>query len=183
MDWTLNKVLDKLANKRKGSKAFKKAQDHRENHINWSVNQLNFNMRRLNYEKVKWLRHKSSCSRKSSHWTYKLIDRKVERRCEEEDVLLNLDDSTYMSQRCSSCGLVLKSNRKGSTYFCKNCGYEDDADFNSSHNHQQELFKLPFGFRDLKLNIKGFFWRRDGVYGLDGEELSVPLSKNERIAG
>ena len=38
---SLESIIQKLARKRKGSVAFKKAQDHRKNFINWSINRLN----------------------------------------------------------------------------------------------------------------------------------------------
>lgn len=175
---SLDSIIDKLARKKKGSKAFKKAQEHRKNFINWSINQLNLSdINKIKYEDVKYLRYKNNGGRKLSHWTYTLIKDKVEKRCKLEEVLLVYNDSTYMSQRCHQCGLVLKSNRKGKIYFCKNCGYEGDSDFNASCNHQQELAVLPRDLRKLKLNIKGFFWDSSGIYDLTWKALAVPSAK------
>lgn len=174
----LTTILKRMSRKKKGSKAFKKCQDHRKNFINWSINQLNFNhIKTLRLEDVKNLRYKSNKGRLMSHWTYTQIREKVERRCKLEEVLLEYNSSTFMSQRCHVCGLVLKSNRRGKVYTCKNCGYEGDADYNSACNHQQELTKLPIGLRKSGINRSGFLWKTEGLYFLNGEALTVPLSK------
>jgi transposase len=176
--YNLQLITEKLSRKKKGSKSFKKAQDHRKNFINWLINQLNFNgIKTIKLEDVINIGYKNNSGRFMSHWTNTLIRDKIIKRCEEEKVSLLLDDSCYYSQRCSQCGLVLKSSRSGKTYFCKNCGLNIDADLNSALNHQQELSKLPDDLRRLKLNRKGFFWRPEGLYTLTGEELTVPLSK------
>lgn len=179
---SLVSIVKKIARKEKGSKAIKKACDHRKNFINWCGNQLDFsNIKELRYERNKNVRKYKSSYHSSSltHWTYTLINSKVESKCELEEVLLVQESSAYYSQRCSQCGWVQKSNRDGKCFSCKNCDYVDDADFNSSYNHQQELYELPYGFWKLKLNILGFFWKKDRVFNDTGEELAVPLSKNE----
>jgi len=84
---------------------------------------------------------------------------------------------TYTSQRCSQCGSVRKSNRKGKVYSCSNCGLELDADYNASLNHQHDLPDVPHALRKLNLNRKGFFWKSGGFYDLTGEEFTVPLTR------
>ena len=175
--YSLDKIMDVLSRKKKGSKKFKKAQNHRRNFINWSINQLNFsNIGTLKFEDVKYLRYKNSSGRKMSHWTYSDIRDKVESRCELENVSLIYDSSTYYSQRCHICGLVLKSQRKRKVYTCTNCGWEGDSDYNSACNHQQDLPDIS-DLRRLNLNKRGFFWRTSGLTDLTGEEFTVPLSK------
>ena len=175
---SLKIITQKLSRKRKGSMAFSKAQKHRTNFVNWSINQLNLsNISEIRLEKVKYLRYKKRSSRYLSHWTYTDISDKLKRLCEEKEVLLTLQSSVYKSQRCNECGLVLKSQRKGKKYSCKNCGLEIDADFNSSLNHQQDLPDIPYDLRRLNLNRKGFFWKSDGFYSLTGEKLIVSLPK------
>jgi len=50
---TLKSITKKLSRKKKGSKAFAKAQEHRKNFINWSINSLNLNgIRQINFEKI-----------------------------------------------------------------------------------------------------------------------------------
>jgi len=174
---SLESIIEKLSRKKKGSKAFKRAQEHRKNFINWSINQLNFeDIQQINLEKIWNINYKSGTSRKLSHWTNSNIVDKIESRCESEGVLLKLQSSTYRSQRCSACGVVLKSNRKGKEYICKHCGNVIDADFNASLNHEIELPEIPYNLRILKLNRKGFLWLENGLFTLDGMELIVPAS-------
>ena len=138
---------------------------------------MDFNdIQQINLEKIWNIGYKSNTSRKLSHWTNTNIVKKIESRCELEGVLLKLQSSTYRSQRCSACGTVLKSNRKGKEYICKHCGNVIDADFNASLNHEIELPEIPYTLRMLKLNRKGFLWLENGLFSLDGMELIVPAS-------
>ena len=174
---TLDSILRKLSRKRKGSKKFHKAQLHRENFIHWALNRLNLsNISQINLENVKNLFYKKKVSRLMKHWSYSTIADKVKSLAEISGVHVQLNSSTYRSQRCSKCGMVRKSNRMGKTYSCKNCGFTIDADFNASLNHEIELPSIPIVIRNLKMNIKGFFWKPNGFFSLDGEEIAVPLS-------
>lgn len=175
---SLESIAKKLSRKKKGGKAFSRAQEHRKNFINWSINQLNFsNIKEIRFEKVKNLRYKNKSSRYLNHWTYTEISDKLSRICEEKEVLLVFQNSVYRSQRCNQCGLVCKSNRKGKVFYCKNCGLEIDADLNASLNHQQDLPDIPYDLRRSNLNRKGFFWLETGFYSLTGEEFIVSLPK------
>lgn len=175
---SLTSIIDKLSRKKKGSKAFGQAQDHRKNFINWSINQLNFDgIKQVNFENIININFGKNVCRVMKHWTNTLIRDKFYRRAEEQEVLVKTDPSTYYSQRCSSCGLVRKSQRKNKTYLCKNCGLLIDADLNAATNHQLDLPDVS-GLRNLKLNVIGFFWKLIGCFTLEGVELTVPLSKN-----
>jgi predicted RNA-binding Zn-ribbon protein involved in translation (DUF1610 family) len=179
---TVSKICKKLNRKHNGSKAFKQTVAHRKNHINCMLNQLDFTgIKQINLEHFSRLRYKQKSKGYLDHWVYPFINEKIARRCEEEEVLLVHDNNVYYSQRCSRCGMVLKSNRSGKVYFCKNCGLELDADLNSALNHQQNLPPVPWGLKELNLNRTGFFWRSDGFFSLTGEELTVPLYKNNAI--
>ena len=177
--YSLNRIMKVLERRKKGSKRFKKAQAHRKNFIKWSINQLDFGpFGTIKYESIVGLRYKNPTNREMSHWTYTDIRDKVASRCELENVSMVYDSSTYYSQRCHVCGLVLKSQRKKKVYSCKNCGWEGDADYNSASNHQQNLPDVT-GLRNLKLNVKGFYWRTTGAFTLGGERLQVPLRGEE----
>ena len=175
---SLASITERLARRKKGSKNFSRAQDHRANFIHWSINKLNFNgIKEVRLEEIRNIRYKSRSSRLMSHWCNTLIRDKLLSVCEEKEVLCTLQTSTYRSQRCSDCGLVRKSNRKGKVYSCSSCGLELDADYNASLNHQHDLPDVPHALRKLNLNKKGFFWRSEGFYDLTGEEFTVPLTR------
>ena len=75
----------------------------------------------------------------------------------------------YTSQRCSQCGWVRKTNRKGKRFKCDKCGYEHDADLNAAVN-VRKILSLKFNKVSLPLlgitqkqrlrrsNVKGFYW-------------------------
>lgn len=159
----LSTISDILSRKKKGSKGFRRTQEHRKNYINWSVNQLNLNnTKQINLEKIKDLKRGRVTSRKLSHWTYTLIRDKLESKCQEEGVLISYIDPTYTSQRCSCCGWVQKSNRNGKTFICKSCNHTEDADINASHNIALNLQPIPTGNKRTGANVKGYYWHEFG---------------------
>lgn len=134
---TLETIIQKISRKKKGSKGFKRATNHRKNHIGWAINRLNFSgLREIRAEKLNFRGCKKS--RLLSHWTYGPLFDKLERKCEEEGVLLTRVSSAYTSQKCSSCGDVDKGNRKGKVYKCS-CGTIMDADLNASLNLRESI--------------------------------------------
>jgi transposase len=163
---SLESIIRKLASKKKWSIAFKRGQSHRTNFINWSINRLNLNnIKEIRLERIWNIGYKSRTSRVMSHWTNTLIRDKVEAICEENGVHLIHQSSTYMSQRCSDCGVVRKANRKGKTYMCKHCGLEIDADLNASFNHALNLPEVPWTLRKKQINRgNGFYWLETGFY-------------------
>lgn len=162
----LKSIMLKLTRKKVGSKAFKKAQDHRKNFINYTINQLNLDgVKQVNLEKIKNLRKNKRTSRYLSRWTYTEIFEKIESRCEMLGVQVNYISPTYTSRRCSGCGWTCKGNRKGSLFKCKMCGYSTDADLNASSNIALNLPQIHFGskkHRELS-NKKGFYWTASGA--------------------
>jgi predicted RNA-binding Zn-ribbon protein involved in translation (DUF1610 family) len=175
---SLESVCECISRKKKGSKAFAKAQAHRTNLINWSVNQLNFDyIAEVRLEKVTNINHGRCASRRMQAWTNSDIQRKVERLMEERNVSVKLQPSAYRSQRCSSCGNVRKANRKGKLYSCKRCGFICDADMNAARNHEQSLPAIPDAFFRKGRNLgHGFLWTSSGCFDLSGAEFAVPPS-------
>lgn len=172
---TLESINHKLARKKKGSKSFLRTQQHRTNYINWFINSINLdNVQKVNLEDVHGIFYGRRMSRWMKHWVYAEIANKIKSKCEELGVQVQLHDSGYYSQRCSKCGLVRKSNRKGKEYKCKGCGNCEDADLNSAINHEETLPEIPIEIRQKKLNIVGFYWLKSGIFDLEGQEL-VPL--------
>ena len=173
---SLNSILAKLSRKKKGSKGFQKAQEHRRNFINWSINQLNLKeLKQINLEQINNIRFQKRCSREMSHWTHKEIQDKMLSIGEEHGVRVKLQSSMYRSQRCSKCGFVHQKNRKGKVFHCLQCKYSEDADYNASCNHEIELPEIPRWLYKLHLNRgEGFYWKTEGFYSLAGLELTVP---------
>lgn len=168
-------INEKLCRKKKGSKAFKRAQAHRKNFVNWSINQLDFNFKEVRLEKIVNIRFKKRTSRKLSHWSNPEIRDKIKRRCEELEVPVVEQSCAYRSQRCHQCGLVRKSNRKGKIYSCS-CGLVCDSDWNAAMNHEADIPDVPYSFLSLGLNKQGFYWN-SSFTNLDGSELLVPIEQ------
>lgn len=183
---TMDDILEKLARKEKGSKAFQRAVEERENFINWQMNELwrmgaFENVRQVNTEGIWNINYKRRTSRKMSHWSNPLIIGKFQSLMLEHGVRVHEESATYMSQRCSRCGLVKKSNRKGKVYKCPHCGLVIDADQNAALNHTQDLPPIHWSLRLKQMNRKGFFWTKSGLFTLDGgEPIQSPLSQGEK---
>jgi len=157
--WNLESIQRKLSRRKKGSVGFRKAQDHRKNHINWSINQLNFkNVKILRIERMKHLRQGRRSSRLMTHWTYKSIFEKLTDVCLESGVQIQQVSPTFTSQRCSKCGWVRKRNRKKKQFKCDECGFATDSDLNASLNISLELPAICKKQRLSRPNLTGFYW-------------------------
>lgn len=177
---TLSSILSKMTRKKKGSKAFSRVQEHRKNHINWAINNLDLsNVNEIAYENVKDIRKgKKNVPSFLKGWTYPLIALKIAMRCEEEGVLLTLQSSYYRSQRCNQCGYTQKDNRQKKSFHCQHCDHEIDADLNGALNHEAKLPEIPSIVFDSKVaRLAGFFWKPDGCFDLRGQALTVPVAK------
>lgn len=168
---TLQTILQKLSRKKKGSKAFLKAQRHRDNFIKWSVKQLNLtDVKTICLEDIKALRYKQTANRLMSHWTYTTIREAIETLASQHGVHVEVKSPIYTSQRCSCCGWTQKKNRKGKQFKCLKCGFSADADLNAATNLSLPLIKLTKSALQLKLNKEGFY------FTLAGQEPIVPVS-------
>lgn len=169
----LTTIINILSRKKKGSKGFKRAQDHRKNYINWSLNQLNFDeIKEVSLEKLINIRKGKRVNRLLSHWKYTLIKDKLVRLSEDKGFVVTENDNKCKSQRCSQCGWTHKPNRKGKTFRCLKCCYYTDSDLNAASNHEVELVELSSQVWQQKLNRNpGFFWFVDKV--IVGDECIV----------
>jgi len=174
---TFSGILEKLARKKRGSRAFQRACEHRKNFINHFIKQLDLNeIREVLLEEIININYGRNVSRKLKHFVNTLIRDSLIKLCEETGVLFTLVANEFNSQRCFACGWTRKANRKGKAFKCTRCGHCDDADHNAAQNIliRDTLFELPWGFRRLKLNLKGFYWTLDGLADANGQELVVP---------
>lgn len=175
----LGSICSRLARRKKGSKGFKRTQEHRSNYINWSLNQLNFDgVREVRLERIFNLRKGRNSGRRMSHWAYAGIKSKLVRLGEVEGFNLVEQDNKFRSQRCSRCGWVHRSNRKGKTFRCSsgNCGHVADADLNAASNHETELCDVGEAWRNRLNRTSGFYWMEDGIYDC-GKESIVPCAE------
>lgn len=172
---TIETTMEILSRRKKGSKGYKRAQQHRTNVINYSINQLSLkDTMTVGFEDVKNLYNGKNIPTFMRKWVYAEIASKFEDLCIDEGVLLVKQGSAYRSQRCYSCGFVHKSNRKAKAFKCGHCGHMDDADLNGAKNHSLELSSIPFGISRLSQASKGFFWTTEGLFDLVGGEITVP---------
>jgi transposase len=169
--WTLEKINLTLCRKKKGSKGFLKAQNHRHNFIGWSVNQLPWDsFKELKIENIKYLGKYKRLPRYLKHFTYSEIFDRLEQRAEVQGVLVTKVSPTYTSQRCSKCSWTRKSNRKGKQFRCTSCGHTEDADLNAARNIRLDLKPVGKKERLERKNLKGFFWESESP----GQEPVVP---------
>jgi len=136
----LEPMYEKISRKKQKSNAFKRALTERDNKINKVINSMPLeNVKMIVVEALKSVKHKSkgkirkSFNNKLQRWLYPKVLCKLSRFCEEQGILFKKRDPAYTSQRCSLCGVICKSNRKGETYKCA-CGNCMDADINAAIN-------------------------------------------------
>ena len=168
-NYSYKEVCDKIARRQKGSKGFKRAQEHRKNLINQAVNILaqifNFedDVAEVRLEKLRRLGEGKKKSRKLQAFNYADLRYKLERKCIETNVELTEISNAYRSQRCSLCGFVHSKNRLngGEEFKCLKCGYIADADMNSAKN---QVAKIPPIYVSRQNRNKypnhttGFYW-------------------------
>ena len=160
---TFDSILQRMTRKKKGSKAFKRCQDHRKNHINWSLNQIDFsNVKTLVIENIKRMRYKNKASNFLNRFTYTDIDVKLANLSLENGVRFLKTNPTYTSQRCSKCGWTRKTNRKGKKFVCGACDFACDADLNASVNISFDLPEISKAERLKHKNKNGFYWNALG---------------------
>jgi IS605 OrfB family transposase len=133
-------IYEKIARKKQGSKAFRRALTERDNLIDRSCNQLKLNdVRALYAEDLKNVKHKSegkirkSFNNKLQRWVYPKVLAKLSMLCEEGGIIFKKVPPRYTSRRCCGCGVIDKKNRRGETYRCA-CGLLMDADENAAKN-------------------------------------------------
>ena len=137
----LEQVYEKIARKKQGSKAFKRALQERDCSINKAVKDF-YNDHKdcglIVCENLKNVKRGSKFSKKFNNklqrWSYPKVLTKLERLSETEGFRLVKIPPAYTSQRCHVCNSVVKSNRQGETYHCSICEEVCDADINAAIN-------------------------------------------------
>jgi len=156
---TYQTICNKLARKKKGSKSFKKAVNHRTNFLHWCVNQIDWNgFSILQRENIKHLRKFKRSKRNIQSWNYAELFKILDGKACDAGVQIKKLSPVYTSQRCSKCGYTKKTNRKGKVFICGNCSNTMDADLNASLNLSLPLKEISFENRHKQSNKTGFFW-------------------------
>jgi IS605 OrfB family transposase len=72
--------------------------------------------------------------KKFANWAYYQLEMIVVNKALEAGKMVLFVNPKYTSQRCSRCGHVERSNRNGSEFKCKQCGFSIHADLNAARN-------------------------------------------------
>jgi len=142
----LKELYQKISNKKQGSKNFKSLLIHRDNLINFYVNQIDVSeLKTIVIEDLINVKHKSELhtkiNNKLQRWSYRKTIDKISRTCEVNGIELVKVSPAYTSQTCSCCGHIDKNSRKLENFHCASCGYEIDADINASINiHNRGIY-------------------------------------------
>lgn len=69
------------------------------------------------------------------NWSYYELQNMIQYKAKKNNIVVNLINPKYTSQRCSNCGHIDKDNRKTQEDFeCVSCGHKDFADYNAAKN-------------------------------------------------
>lgn len=68
------------------------------------------------------------------NWTYFDLQSKIECKAKEYGIDFIKVNPRYTSQRCSSCGVIDKENRKSQAVYECGCGHKENADRNATKN-------------------------------------------------
>lgn len=163
---TFKDVLNKLKQKKKGSRGYQRARKERDDYINEAINTSinSFDITeytRVNLESNKGI--KESTKNANSGWSLMCFTDKILRMCQDKQVSLYHVPSHYKSQRCFKCGYVHKTNRNKEEFKCKHCFHIDDADINAALNNSALLpYDNLWSYKDVNKS-SGFFWRLNSI--------------------
>lgn len=76
-------------------------------------------------------------NRKLNSWAFYQLAQFLEYKAEALGKSVIYVDPRFSSQKCSKCGDIRKSNRKGNSYHCKACGFQLHSDLNAALNIAQ----------------------------------------------
>lgn len=178
-------ILLALARKKRGSKSFEKAAEHRKNYINWTINQLDLTViKELRLEEIINIGYKQKRSKFLNGFTNKLISDKIQDATLLAGVQFLGQSSAYRSQRCNACGFVHylnRSNKDKEIFHCRCCGHTANADVNAAKNHLVDglPWLKPYIVKGIN-RTSGFYWNPvdDEVQGVYSPLIQVVVRKN-----
>ncbi len=129
----LNRIYNKLAKQRRGSKNYNQTLFERDKLINQVINRIPTNgVKEIITENLKNVKYKTKFSRKFNnklqYWSYRKGLDKLSRICEENGIQFIQVNPAYTSQHCPKCGFTTKENRYGDQFHCCKCEYTNHAD-------------------------------------------------------
>ena len=153
---------------KKGKYKLVKKIKHRESNVIKNINhhiskKINVECKNSNsgivLEDLKGIRKTSKSRKKQRYslnsWSFYQLKQMIEYKSKKYGIPVFYIEPQYTSQRCSVCGHIESSNRKGKLFQCKKCGKVENADVNAGFNialcHQSGISRF-IKDRDL---IKG----------------------------
>lgn len=183
-------ILNKIARKKRGSKAYRRALDERETYVCKSIKQVDWSIyNQINLERHFDIKRGQRTSKLLTAFSNPQIRNVLYMRTTEEmGVPIQEVDNICNSLRCPMDGWVHVKNRpkKGVIFRCCKCGYVDDADEVGAINANLHAQCLPNCSHTLvftrKLHKKsGFFWTNEGFFDEKGNPISVVGSSQSPI--
>jgi len=147
----LRSKLDKLNRRKQHSHNWDQTVQEIKDYIGYSTNRIPWNKLSVvvmedikNITKNTKGRVNKTVRKLLGHWNIDLIYRRMVEKAAENRVQLAFVNPAYSSQTCFSCKIVNKKSRTKEKFKCKDCGYADDADHNSSMNILQKFLDGHF---------------------------------------
>jgi len=140
----LKDLYNRIAKKQRGSRRYEKLLKYKTDEINRLCKKLvsDTELHTLYVEDLKLVKNNTKLStnlmNKMQYWSYRQVLEKLGFLSEMEGFQVTKVAPAYTSQRCSCCGVIMKTNRKGEYYKCSSCGVEMDADYNAAINILQK---------------------------------------------
>ena len=162
---SIQEIFADMNRKKKGSNAYKRKIKERDYFINEVINNTFNSFDIQEYSLVHLESNKEiklNTSNANSHWSLMVLNDKILRICQDNQVDLSHVPSMYKSQRCFKCSFVHRNNRHEEKFKCLNCHHTDDADINASLNDSLKLtYDDLWLFKDCNRS-SGFFWYMTG---------------------
>lgn len=184
------KILNKIARKKHGSNAYRRALKERESYVYKAIKTVDWSAyKQINLERHFDIKRGKRTSRLLNAFSNPQIRNVLFMRASEEMGVPILEvDNVCNSLRCPMDGWVHVKNRpnKGVVFRCCKCGYTDDADEVGAMNANLHADGLPNCNHVLVFSLKlhrssGFFWTKDGFFDEKGNPIPVVGSSQSPI--
>ena len=139
----LESKIEKIARKKQGSKAFRRALTERNQYIDRQIKLIRLqgikaivveDLKNVKKDSKKERRIATKFMNKLQRWVYSYCLSRLEGFCEVNGVRVHRTNPAYTSQTCSRCRHRDAKSRNGEIFCCTACGFTVDADWNASQN-------------------------------------------------